>query len=96
MDYLVNHIGSRLGASKKWSLEKVVLTVIGVTPLASFKSKSDFEALDFLNQEGWKIIKKTYNMKKTKVVENLSQGGIDLWRQCAQALKNHLKTHVGF
>ena len=52
--------------------------------------------MDYSDQEDLKIQKKAFNVKKQKVIENLFEVWIDLWRQYTQALKKHLQTHSDF
>ena len=68
----VSFMGCKHGASEQQSLEKGTITVVGMKQPMKLSSKTAFEALDYFEQEEWRIDKKNYKAKKDRVANNLA------------------------
>ena len=89
----ISYMGRKCGASEKQSLEKGVLTIVGSKHPTKFKNKTDFENLDYYEQEKWRIAIKNYEAKSDRVANNLARSYSILWDQCDVVLKRKIKLH---
>ena len=87
---------SKFGPSESNFLQQGKVIVRRAKKLCHLEKKEDFKRLNFLEQEDWRIQKKSYNLKSEKIIDNLGQAWQYLWNQCTLILKTCVKLQVKF
>ena len=90
---LLSFIGKKYTMSESTSIDKETPSLIGIILPKQLK-KADFDALEFFEQEEWKLEIKRYSNANALLVKNLSSCYAIIWGQCSNSLKNRIKAHT--
>ena len=90
---LLSFIGKKYTMSETTSIDNETPSLIGIILPKQLK-KADFDALEFFEQEEWKLEIKRYSNANALLVKNLSSCYAIIWGQCSNSLKNRIKAHT--
>ena len=93
LERFLMYAGAKFGACEQLSLEHGELIIHNAVKPLDLVDQSAYDALSFTVRKTWDLNLKTWNHKKGKTLDNISQLYPTLWNQCTLPLNSKLQGH---
>ena len=90
------YTGANFGAYEQLSLEHCDVIVHNAVKPKEIVDQAKYGAMNFTERKTWDLDLKSQNLKKGKVLDNISLLYLTLWNQCTLPLKSKIKSHLKY